>query len=135
MLDKDKYKLETLREIKATFGSIKTARGFEGDFTDALAIDGIQRVKKQLTEAKEIAEANNFVGRLEAANKSLAVLNEYLPPEISAEELEVVVSDCVTAVNEKNIGKVINLAKAELAARGYTVNNKVLADLVKQQLL
>ncbi len=87
MLAKDKVRLETLRGIKKEFLEAKTAKGADGELSDDTAIRIMTKMAKQRRETAEIYSSQN---RPELAQNELAeaaVIEEYLPRQLSEEEL------------------------------------------------
>ena len=88
MKAKDKVALETLRNIKKFFIEAKTAPGANDTLTDEAALKIIQKLVKQ---GKDSAEIYIGQGRQDLADGELAqvaVMEAYLPKQMTAEELE-----------------------------------------------
>ena len=88
MKAKDKVRLETLRNIKKVFLEAKTAPGANDTLTDDAAMKIMQKLVKQ---GKNSAALYNEQGRADLAEAELAqvaVIETYLPKQMSAEELE-----------------------------------------------
>ena len=88
MLARDKVRLEALRGVKKEFLEAKTAKGANGELTDETATKIMVKMVKQRKESAKIYEENN---RPELAANELAeavVIEEYLPKQLSPEELE-----------------------------------------------
>ena len=89
MKAKDKVALETLRNVKKFFLEAKTAPGANDTLTDADALKIMQKLVKQ---GKDSAAIYVQQGRQDLADVELAqvaVIEKYLPKQMSAEELEV----------------------------------------------
>ena len=88
MKAKDKVALETLRNIKKFFIEAKTAPGANDTLTDEASLKIIQNLVKQ---GKDSAEIYIGPGRQDLADGELAqvaVMEAYLPKQMTAEELE-----------------------------------------------
>ena len=88
MKAKDKVALETLRNVKKFFLEAKTAPGANDTLTDEAALKIIQKLVKQ---GKDSAEIYIGQGRQDLADGELAqvaVMEAYLPKQMTAEELE-----------------------------------------------
>ena len=87
MLARDQVRLETLRGIKKEFLEAKTAKGSDGTLSDETAVRIMTKMVKQRRETAEIYSQQNrpelAVGELAEA----AVIEEYLPGQLSEEEL------------------------------------------------
>lgn len=120
MLARDKVRLEALRGMKKEFLEAKTAKGAGGELTDETAIKICVRMVKQRKESAAIYKENN---RPELADNELAeaaVIEEYLPKQLSAEELAAEVAAIIGqtgATGPKEMGKVMGVASKALAGR------------------
>ena len=130
MKAKDKVRLETLRNIKKVFLEAKTAPGANDTLTDDAAMKIMQKLVKQ---GKDSAALYNEQGRADLAEAELAqvaVIETYLPKQMSSEELEVALKAIIAEVGAegpKDMGKVMGTATKKLAglAEGRAINAKV----------
>ena len=130
MKAKDKVRLETLRNIKKVFLEAKTAPGANDTLTDDTAMKIMQKLVKQ---GKDSATLYNEQGRADLAEAELAqvaVIETYLPKQMSAEELEVALKAIIAEVGAegpKDMGKVMGTATKKLAglAEGRAISAKV----------
>jgi uncharacterized protein YqeY len=130
MKAKDKVKLETLRNIKKVFLEAKTAPGANDTLTDDAALKIMQKLVKQ---GKDSATLYKEQGRQDLADAELAqvaVIETYLPKQMSAEELEVALKAIIAEVGAegpKDMGKVMGTATKKLAglAEGRAISAKV----------
>lgn len=120
MLARDKVRLEALRGAKKEFLEAKTAKGANGELSDDNATKIIVKMVKQRKESANIYKENN---RPELAENELAeatVLEEYLPKQLSAEELEAELKAIIAetgAAGPRDMGKVMGIATKRLAGR------------------
>ena len=130
MKAKDKVRLETLRNIKKVFLEAKTAPGANDTLTDDAAMKIMQKLVKQ---GKDSATLYNEQGRADLAEAELAqvaVIETYLPKQMSAEELEAALKAIIAevgATGPKDMGKVMGTATKKLAglAEGRAISAKV----------
>ena len=130
MKAKDKVRLETLRNIKKVFLEAKTAPGANDTLTDDAAMKIMQKLVKQ---GKDSATLYNEQGRADLAEAELAqvaVIETYLPKQMSAEELEAALKEIIAEVGAegpKDMGKVMGTATKKLAglAEGRAISAKV----------
>ena len=130
MKAKDKVRLETLRNIKKVFLEAKTAPGANDTLTDDAAMKIMQKLVKQ---GKDSATLYNEQGRADLAEAELAqvaVIETYLPKQMSAEELEAALKAIIAEVGAegpKDMGKVMGTATKKLAglAEGRTISAMV----------
>ena len=132
MKAKDATRLSTLRMLKAALmnKSVEKNRALE-------AAEELQVVASSGQAAAGLDRAvhgrrPNRSGRKERAE--IAVLETYLPPAVSAEELEAAVTQAMAetgATGPKDMGKVMKAVMALLA--GKTVDGKKVNELVRAQ--
>ena len=130
MKAKDKVRLETLRNIKKVFLEAKTAPGANDTLTDDAAMKIMQKLVKQ---GKDSAALYTEQGRADLAEGELAqvaVIETYLPKQMSAEELEAALKAIIAEVDAegpKDMGKVMGTATKKLAglAEGRAISAKV----------
>ena len=120
MKAKDKVRLETLRNIKKVFLEAKTAPGANDTLTDDAALKIMQKLVKQ---GKDSATLYNEQGRADLAEAELAqvaVIETYLPKQMSAEELKAALTEIIAqvgAAGPQDMGKVMGVATKQLAGR------------------
>jgi len=134
MKARDKVRLETLRNIKKVFIEAKTAPGANDELDDAAALKIIQKLAKQ---GRETARTYTDNSRQDLADEELAqvaVMEEYLPKQLSPEEIEKAVKDIIAqteATSMKDMGKVMGMAGKLLAGKA---DGKAISTIVKQLL-
>jgi uncharacterized protein YqeY len=134
MLAKDKIRLEALRGAKKEFLEAKTAKGSDGELTDETATKIIVKMVKQRKDSAGIYAEQN---RPELAEKELAevtVLEEYLPKQMTPEELEAALKGIIEktgAASAKDMGKVMGVASKELAGKA---EGRAISEAVKKLL-
>lgn len=134
MKAKDKVALETLRNVKKCFLEAKTAPGANDTLTDADALKIMQKLVKQ---GKDSAGVYAGQGRQDLADAELAqvaVIERYLPKQMSAEELEQVLKEIIAqvgAAGPKDMGKVMGLASKSLAGKA---EGRAISEAVKRLL-
>lgn len=134
MKARDKVRLETLRNIKKVFIEAKTAPGANDELDDAAALKIIQKLAKQ---GRETARTYTDNSRQDLADEELVqvtVMEEYLPKQLSPEEIEKAVKDIIAqtgATSMKDMGKVMGMAGKLLAGKA---DGKAISTIVKQLL-
>jgi len=134
MLAKDKIRLEALRGIKKEFLEAKTAKGADGDLSDETAVKILQKMVKQRKDSATIYQEQN---RPELAERELAesaVIEEYLPKQMSPEELEKAIKEIIAqvgATSAKDMGKVMGVATKALAGK---TEGRLISEAVKRLL-
>lgn len=134
MKARDKVRLETLRNIKKVFLEVKTAPGSEGELTDEAGIKIIQKLAKQGKETAQTYIANNRQDLADQELGQVAVLEEYLPKQLSEEEITEKVKAIIAetgASSMKDMGKVMGQANKVMAGQA---DGRIISGIVKQQL-
>ena len=133
MKSKDQERLGPLRMLKAALMNKKVERG--KDVTDSEAQQVVSTLVKQ---RKDSIEQFTNAGRQDLADKEkgeLAILEGYLPPPVSREELEKAVDEAVRttgASSPKDMGGVMKAVMAGLAGRN--ADGKLINELVRARL-
>ena len=130
MLARDKVRLEALRGIKKEFLEAKTAKGGDGELSDDAALKILAKMVKQRKESASIYTEQN---REDLAGEELAqaaIIEEYLPKQLSEEELTAALKEIIArvgATSAKEMGKGMGTATKELAgkAEGKAISAKV----------
>ncbi len=130
MKTKDAVALAATRAIKGEILLFKTSEGGTKDVTDGNILKMIQKLVKQ---RKEAAEQFVAAGRQELADNELAeaaVMEKYLPKQLSEAEVEEKVKEIIAQVGAssiKDMGKVMGVANKALAglSDGRTISTVV----------
>ena len=130
MKAKDKVRLETLRNIKKVFLEAKTAPGANDTLTDDAAMKIMQKLVRQGKDSATLYAEQGRADLAEAELAQVAVIETYLPKQMSAEELEVALRAIIAEVGAegpKDMGKVMGTATKKLAglAEGRAISAKV----------
>ena len=130
MKAKDKVRLETLRNIKKCFLEAKTAPGANDTLTDDAALKIMQKLVKQGKDSAELYKGQNREDLAQDELAQVAVIEAYLPKQMTAEELEAALKEIIAQVGAqgpKDMGKVMGTATKKLAglAEGRAISAKV----------
>jgi uncharacterized protein YqeY len=131
MLAKEASKLEALRAIKSAILLMKTSG------SDISADAENKALQKMVKQRKETADLYVQQGRQDLADVELsqaAIIENYLPKQLSIEEIEAVIQSLITELGVSNpaeMGKVIGAANKKLAG---LAEGKIIADTVKKIL-
>ena len=134
MKAKDTVRLMTLRNIKKYIIEAKTATTGVAELPDADTLKIIQKLCKQGTDSAEVYKAS---GRDDLTAEELAqveVLKEFLPAQMSDEELTQAVGAIIAevgATSMKDMGRVMGIASKALAGKA---EGRAISDKVKQLL-
>lgn len=130
MLAKDAVRRDTLRGVKKEFLEAKTSKAGNGELSDD---DAMKIIVKMVKKGKDAAEIFISQSRQDLADEELAqvaVLEEYLPKQMSDEELTAAIKEIIAqtgATSPKEMGKVMGVASKSLAgkAEGKAISEKV----------
>ncbi|MCH5235345.1 MAG: GatB/YqeY domain-containing protein [Muribaculaceae bacterium] len=130
MLARDKVRLEALRGVKKEFLEAKTAKGANGELSDDTATKILVKMVKQRKESASIYKENNRPELAENELAEAAVIEEYLPKQLSEEELTAELKAIIAEVGAegpKDMGKMMGVATKKLAgkAEGKAISAKV----------
>jgi uncharacterized protein YqeY len=118
MRDKDSARLDALRMLSAAIQRREVDERIQLDDTQTLAV-----IEKLIKQGKESVEQYEKGGRPELAAKEkadIALYQTYLPKQLSAEEIDAIINEAVTATGAasiKDMGKVMGAVKPKLAGR------------------
>ena len=130
MKARDKVRLEALRAVKKDFIEAKTAPGANGELADDVAQKILVKMVKQRKESADIYTQNNRPELAEAEMAQANIIAEYLPKQLSEEELTAALTEIIAqvgATSAKDMGKVMGVATKQLAgkAEGKAISAKV----------
>lgn len=135
LLSGDKVKATTLRGLKATLLNVKVANGKrdEGLSDDeVLAVFGKESKKRQ--ESADFYVQGNSQDRADAELTEKAVIDAYLPEQVSEEEIAKAVEEAIASTGAStpaDMGKVIGQVKGKF---GASADGAVIARLAKEKL-
>lgn len=130
MLARDKVRLEALRGIKKEFIEAKTAPGSNGSLSDDDALKILTKMAKQRRESARIYSEQNRPELAEGELAEVAVIEEYLPKQLSEAELNEALEAIIAqtgASSPADMGRVMGVATKALAGRaeGRAISAKV----------
>lgn len=130
MLAREQARLNTLRGIKKEFLEAKTAKGADGTLSDDTALKILTKMVKQRKESAEIYVSQSRQDLADAELAEAAVIEEYLPKQLSDEELTAALAEIIAqvgATSAKDMGKVMGVASKQLSgkAEGRAISAKV----------
>jgi uncharacterized protein len=137
MKAKNFLRTETLRMLSSAFNYERIA--LQHDLTEEEELKVIQKEAKQRRDSIETfqklegSDSPKIQESIEKEKAELAILQEFLPPEMSDEELDKLVSEAVDQVGAKtmaDIGKVIGLVKS----KAPNVDGGKIAAIVKTKI-
>lgn len=118
MRSKDKERLGALRLIQAAFKQKEVDERIELSDEQALAI--LDKMAKQHRDSITQFEQANRDDLVEVEQKELDIIEEYLPAQLSEEEINTFIEDAISktgADSIKDMGKVMGVLKGQLQGR------------------
>jgi uncharacterized protein YqeY len=134
MKAKDTIALEALRAVKSELLLASTSSGSKEELTEDEEIKLLQRLVKTRKESARIFTEQNRPDLAEPELAQVAVIEKFLPAQLSEEEVEAVIAKIIAETGASGIasmGKVMGLASAQL---GGTAEGKTISTIVKKLL-
>jgi len=133
MKSKDKVKKNVVTMVRAAIKQREVDERIE--LVDADVIDIIAKQIKQKKDSIPDFEKGKRQDLIDLTNEEIKILLEYLPPQLSDEELESIVKEAIEATNaqsKKDLGKVMALImpKVKGKADGKHIN-EIVAKYIK----
>lgn len=134
MLAKDEATLRSLRAIKAALLVSKTEKGASQEITEDAEIKVLQKLVKQRKESADIYKNQNREDLYQIEAEEIAVIEKYLPKQLTAEELSIYIKGLIEKLNVtsvKEMGKIMGVANKELAGKA---DGKAISAAIKNLL-
>jgi len=132
MKSKDKVKLSTIRMINSLIKNAEIEK--RGELTDDEIIQLLMKYAKQRKEAIEMYEKGGRQDLVEKEKAELAVVESYLPKQMSEEEIRELVKEAVEATgasSPRDIGKVMQYVMPKVKGRADgSVVNKIVREML-----
>ena len=135
MRAKDTIALEALRAIKSELLLAQTSSGSKEEITESDEIRILQKLVKMRKDSYEIFTSQNRADLAEPELAQIAVIEKFLPAQLSEAEVEAIVAKIIAETGASGIasmGKVMGLASAQL---GGTAEGKTISAIVKKLLV
>ncbi len=134
MKAKDVIALESLRAIKSEILLAQTKEGASSELTKEEEIKLLQKLVKQRKDSAAIYKEQGRDDLAEPELAQIAIISQFLPEQMSTEDLKKVISeimDSVGATSIKDMGKVMGLASKKLEGKA---DGKAISTAVKELL-
>ena len=134
MLNKDKDRLRALRAIKSQILLAETEKGGGGELSEDTEMKLLTKAAKQRKDSIEVFEKQGRDDLAATEKSELAVIESFLPKQLTEEEVEVEVKkviDEVGASGPQDMGKVMGTATKKLAGKA---DGKMISTLAKKLL-
>lgn len=133
-LARDETKVSTLRLLLSEIKNAEIARGpANAGLSDQDVISIIQKEVKKRQEAAAGFRSGNREEQAQKEEAELVVLKEYLPEQLSIQELTKIVQDTINEVGSErlDIGKVMGLVMSKVKGRA---SGNTVSEIVKERL-
>ncbi|CAG5005529.1 putative protein YqeY [Dyadobacter sp. CECT 9275] len=134
MRAKDQDTLRALRAIKSLILLEETKGGTTGELSADDELKLLTKAAKQRRESADIYKTQNRPDLLEKEEAELAVIEQFLPKQLTEEEVKTKLQEIITrlgASGPSDMGKVMGVATKELAGK---TEGKLISTLVKSLL-
>jgi uncharacterized protein YqeY len=134
MKAKDKVALESLRAIKSALLLMQTENGSGEAISEEVEIQLVQKLVKQRRDSAAIFMEQGREDLAEPELAQVAVIEKFLPEQLTEEEIEEVVMQTIEATGAngmKDMGKVMGMVSKELAGQA---DGKTISMIVKKKL-
>lgn len=134
MKAKDEALLRGLRAIKAEIIKAKTDPGANGQVSEEGELKLLQKLVKSRKDSLEIYQQQNRADLAAKESEEIAVIEKFLPKQLSAEELSSAIAAVITelgAAGPQDMGKVMGVVSRQLAGKA---DGKAIAATVKELL-
>jgi len=131
MRAKDANRLRALRALKSMVLLEETKEGGSGTLSEDEEMKLLTKAAKQRRDSAAIYQQQNRPDLLEIEIVEIAVIEEYLPKQLSEEEVKTLLQEIIGRVGAKtpaDMGKVMGVAMKELAGK---TDGKMVQTLVK----
>jgi len=132
MKDKNLIRKNTVQMVRAAILQVEKDKQIE--LTEAQIIEIIAKEAKKRKDAALEFEKSGREDLIEQNNAEIAILTEYLPKQLTTEEVENIVSEVISevgATSMKDMGMVMKTAKEKI---GASADGKTISDAVKKLL-
>jgi len=134
MLSKDKDRLRALRAIKSLILLAETEKGAKEELSEDSEMKLLTKAAKQRRDSIEIFEAQGRDDLAATEKSELAIIEDFLPKQLSEEEIENEVKAIISTVGAsgpQDMGKVMGAATKKLAGKA---DGKIISMLAKKLL-
>ena len=132
MKEKDIIRKNTVQAIRTAILQIEKDKGIE--VTDEQIIDIIAKESKKRKDAASEFEKSGREDLINQNNKELEILSQYLPKQLTTQEIENIVKEVIQSVGAtsiKDMGIVMKTSKEKIGAAG---DGKTISEVVKKLL-
>lgn len=128
MKSRDTERLMVLRDVMTAIKNLKVEKRV-GILAEADLVQILRREANKRAEAAEFARQGNRPDLIEKNEREKAILESFLPQQLSAEELQTVVTGLAAEVGSWQIGPIMQKLRERYAGR---FDGKLASDLIRK---
>ena len=132
MKNKDKEKLTVIRMVKAALDKERIDK--KAEVNDDLLIDVVNKQVKMRNDSLEEFKKANRADLIKQTEEELEILKDYLPEQLSEEEVITIIEEVINEVNAETIkymGKVMKEVTPKVKGKA---NMKHVSEIIKSKL-
>ncbi|MFA5034428.1 MAG: GatB/YqeY domain-containing protein [Candidatus Margulisiibacteriota bacterium] len=129
MKNKDEFRLSVIRMMKSKVLYVNA----RGEIPDAEVIKILNKYGKDLKESIEEFKKLGRTTEADNSAKELTVVQEYLPQELSADEIKVLVQKTIAELGASSIKEMGKVMK-EITAKAPSIDGKLVSQFVREIL-
>ena len=133
MKARDSFRSSVLSFLRAQIKNVKVDKRLEA-VPDEEVIATIKKQAKQRQDSISQFKAGHRTDLAEKEEKELVILKSYLPPEMSPEQLKVIVEEVIRSSGASSIKDMGRVMKDVLARLAGQADNQTVSALVKEHL-
>ena len=132
MKEQDKFKLSVLRMLKSALQMEKISK--KHDLSDEEVITVIKRQVKTRKDSMEEYKKYNKEEEVQNLEKEIEILNEYLPAEMSDDDINKALDDIFAELKPESIKDMGKVMKEATARIGASADMSKVSNLVRSRL-
>ncbi len=129
MKAKDDKRVAAIRMLRDAIAKAELARPADKPMTEADLLSIVDKQVKQRRESIELFQQGKRFDLVEQESAELAVLEKYLPAQLSRDEVKAHVEEIIAALGTKEFPKVMREAASKLKGRA---EGKLVNEVVKE---
>lgn len=133
MKDRNQVKLDTIRFLQSAI-KYREIELRPNAISEDEIVGVVKKLVKQRKESIEQFTAGNRQDLVDSENAQLKILEEFLPAQLSREQIEKIVGEAIAAVNAQSIKDMGPVIKEVMARAGSAADGKTVSELVKAKL-
>ena len=133
MKDKNLIRKNTVQMVRSAILQVEKDKQIE--LTDEQIIEIIAKESKKRKDAQSEFEKSGREDLINQNNEEMVILAEYLPKQLSVEEVENIIKDVIAATGASSIKDMGTVMKAAKEKIGVAADGKTISDAVKKILV